>query len=274
MLKGITAAVAACVALTNAQTFTSCNPLKKSCPPNPAVGNASIKCDFTKGACSAFTPNPGTTLTYGAQGALFSIANAKQGPTIASTNYIFFGRIDVELIASTGQGVVTSVVLQSSDLDEIDWEWLGGDTTQGQSNYFGKGDTTTYDRGAYHAVTTPQSKLHTYSIDWNAQRIQWIIDGVVVRTVTYQDAKGGTRYPQTPMQIKLGTWVAGLPGTPPGTVQWAGGLTNFAQAPFNCWIKSVNVVDYAGGSAPSTTAVKEYVYGDMSGSWQSIKIIK
>lgn len=233
-----------------------------------------MNCDFTQGACNAFTPQAGTTITYDkAKGALFSIAKAGQGPTIVSSKYIFFGRLDVELIASTGQGVVTSVVLQSADLDEIDWEWLGGDAARVQSNYFGKGDTTTYDRGAFHPVVNPQSTLHTYSIDWNAQRINWIIDGTVVRTVTYQDAKGGTRYPQTPMQIKLGTWVAGLPGAPPGTVQWAGGMTNFAQAPFDCWIKSANVVDYAGGEVPSKTPVKEYVWGDMSGSWQSIKVV-
>lgn len=181
--------------------------------------------------------------------------------------------MDVELIASPGQGVVTSVVLESADLDEIDWEWLGGDDTQVQSNYFGKGDTTTYDRGAFHTVAQPLSSLHTYSIIWTSAQLEWLIDGTVVRTLTYQDATAGTRYPQTPMQIKIGTWVAGLPSNPPGTVEWAGGLTDFAQAPFNAWVKSIKAVDYAGGSGPTTKNVQEYVYNGNSGSWESIQVV-
>lgn len=38
--------------------------------------------------------------------------------------------------AASGQGIVSSIVLESDDLDEIDWEFLGGDTTQVQSNFY------------------------------------------------------------------------------------------------------------------------------------------
>lgn len=169
------------------------------------------------------------------------------------------------LKASHGQGVVSSFVLESDDLDEVDWEWLGGDVENVQTNYFGKGDTTTYDRGEYNPIANPQEGFHTYAIDWTAESLVWSIDGAVVRTLNYGDAQGGARYPQTPMKVKMGNWVAGSSTAPKGTVQWAGGLTNFDDAPFTMYVKSVTITD-------GQTGAKSYSYGDHSGSWQSIVI--
>lgn len=94
----------------------------------------------------------------------------------------------------------------------------------------------------------------------------WSIDGAPVRVLNYADAKGGSTFPQTPMQIKLGTWVAGKPGVSEGTIDWAGGLADFSQAPFNAYYKSITVTDYANG----VKGAKQYRYGDRSGTWQSI----
>lgn len=227
--------------------------------------------DFTKGENDFFTPAVGTTVSYDPSlGAVFAINKETEAPTFTSTGYIFFGRVDVVVRASVGTGVVTSFVLQSDDLDEIDWEWLGGDDTQVQTNYFSKGDTTTYDRGGFSGVGSPQADFHTYTIDWTAEKLDWIIDGTVVRTLKYADAKGGASYPQTPMQIKLGTWVAGRKDAPEGTVQWAGGYTDFTQAPFNGYYKSVTVQDYMNGAKSAGS----YVYGDQSGTYESIKILQ
>ena len=215
----------------------------------------------------------GTTLTYGSNGAVFTIQEETNAPTIKTNKYIFFGRLDVELMAAPGDGIVTSAVLQSDDLDEIDWEWTGNDNTQAQSNYFSKGDTSTYNRGGFHSVDAPLTSFHTYSVEWTPAAVEWIIDGNVVRTLTYDDATGGTTFPQTPMQVKLGTWVGGCSTCAPGTVEWAGGHTNMADAPFLAYYKSIAITDYAGGSAPPANAVKEYIYGDHSGTYQSIKVV-
>lgn len=40
--------------------------------------------------------------------------------------------------SAAGQGIISSIVIQSDDLDEIDWEWIGSNNTIAQSNYFGK----------------------------------------------------------------------------------------------------------------------------------------
>lgn len=50
---------------------------------------------------------------------MFPISGLGQAPTIATGKYIFFGRVDVEVQAAPGVGIVTSAVLQSDDLDEV-----------------------------------------------------------------------------------------------------------------------------------------------------------
>lgn len=259
----------AVIPLAFAQTYTTCNPMEKSCPNDTGLDSASFACDFTQGksALASWSTATGTSLTYdGSKGAQFVINGKNQAPTISSDFYIFFGRVDVQMQAAPGVGIVSSMVLQSEDLDEIDWEWLGGDTTQAQTNYFGKGNTTSYDRGTYQSVSSPQTIMHTYSFDWTKDKIDWLIDGVVVRTLMYADAVGGENFPQTPMRLKLGNWIAGDPATnAKGTIEWAGGETDFSQAPFTMYVKSVSVTNYNPAQA--------YQWSDRTGSYGSIKLV-
>ncbi|KAK6432683.1 hypothetical protein LTR95_011144 [Oleoguttula sp. CCFEE 5521] len=248
------------------QTFTTCDPTKKSCPDDPGLHAGSLDADFTRGsgANSSFSAAAYTTLTYGNNGAEFTIAKQGQAPTIQSNFYIFFGMISVTMRAAPGTGIVSSVVLQSDDLDEIDWEWLGGNSATVETNYFGKGTTTVYDRAIYYPVSDPQDNFHTYAIDWTADRIQWIIDGTVVRTLQYGDANEGKNYPQTPMILKMGNWAGGGEGQPEGTIEWAGGKTDFSKAPFTMYVKNVQITNYYPASS--------YSFNDASGSWQSIRV--
>ncbi|KAH7161445.1 ice nucleation protein [Dactylonectria macrodidyma] len=274
MFSKATALAIAAATLVSAQTYTECNPLEKTCPADAAFGDKVINCDFTKGACDAFHEMDGTNLSYDSKGALFEIMKESNAPTIRSNNYMFFGRLDVVTQAAEGQGIVSSVVLQSDDLDEIDWEWVGGDNAQVQTNFYSKGNTETYDRGAYHPVDAPLTSYHKYSFEWTSTVINWLIDDVVVRTLNAADTVA-YGFPQTPMQVKLGTWVAGGKNTAKGTVEWAGGYTNFDDAPFNAYYQSVTITDYMGKDAPNQNSnVKEYVYGDKSGTWESIVIKK
>jgi len=259
------AALLAVAQLVAAQTSTLCQPLEKTCPDDLALGTTK-SIDFTSGESSDFTALPGTTLKHTADGVEFDITNEKQAPTMASNWYFFFGSVEVVMKASDGRGIVSSFVLESDDLDEVDWEWIGSDTKQVQSNYFGKGDDSTFDRGGFHDVANPQAEFHTYRLDWTAEKLVWSINGVAVRTLLYADAKAGTRYPQTPMKVKIGSWVAGSSTAPKGTVEWAGGLADFTNNPtYKMVVKSVKVVD-------ANTGAKSYSYGDKTGSWQSIKI--
>lgn len=77
--------------------------------------------DFTQGKHSEFTLLEGTTLKYGPSGAEFIIDKSGAARTIVNNNYIFFGKVDAYIKSAPGQGIVSSFVLESDDLDEVDW---------------------------------------------------------------------------------------------------------------------------------------------------------
>ena len=262
-----TIAALAVIPLALAQTFSDCNPTNTTCPADTGLAAASFSSDFTQGssAFSNWTVASGTKITYGTKGAEFTISKEGEAPTVQTDFYIFFGTVEVKMQAAPGIGIVSSIVLESDDLDEIDWEFLGGDTTQAETNYFGKGNTTTYNRAIYYAVSSPQTTMHTYTVDWTAERLTFAIDGTVVRTLNYEDANGGSNYPQTPMRIKLGNWAGGASTEPAGTVEWAGGSTDFTKAPFTMYVESVKITNaYPGG---------QYEWVGKTGSWESIKVV-
>ncbi|OAA67517.1 extracellular cell wall glucanase [Cordyceps fumosorosea ARSEF 2679] len=259
------AAGTALLATTAAQTWSKCNPLQQtSCPPNTALG-MTIDVDFTKGSVNSFEAQ-GVPSYSSTDGATFTVAASGDAPQLNSLFYIMFGRVEITMRAAPGAGIVSSLVLESDDLDEIDVEWLGSNPNELQSNYFGKGRTTDYNRGRFHAVPAgTQNRWVTYAIDWTQDRIQWIVDGAAVRELRRQDADQD-QYPQTPMQVKFGTWAGGDPSrNPPGTVEWARGPTDFSKGPFSMTVRSLRVTDYSTG--------KQYRYKDTSGSWQSIEAV-
>jgi beta-glucanase (GH16 family) len=205
-------------------------------------------------------------------GANFKITSKTGAPTVSTTQYIMFGNVTVNMKASPGTGIVSSFILESDDLDEIDWEWLGATDTSVESNFFGKGNVTTYDRAIYHPMTAAISQFHEYTIVWTKDYVKWLIDGNEVRNLPYADPKalGGKNFPQSPMKIKMGNWVgcadaaaAADPKTQ-GTCEWAGGPASFDNsASYSMLVKSVTINDYGCGG--------KYTYSDMSGSYQSIK---
>lgn len=197
-------------------------------------------------------------------GAVFSIAKEGDGPTFTSTKYLFFGRVDITMRVSPGAGIVSTFVLQSDVLDEVDWEWLGGNSAVGQANYFSKGDTSTYGKLEQDiTISDTEGTFHTYSVNWTPESIEWLVDGTVTRTLTY--ASNPDQFPQTPMQVKFGTWCGGC-SDQEGTREWAGGPPNWADAPFKAYYKSVVIQDNSNGVANAVS----YQYGDQTGSYKSI----
>ncbi|KAJ5619645.1 hypothetical protein N7510_003629 [Penicillium lagena] len=246
--------------LVSAQTYTNCNPLSQTCPADPALGRADQTFDFTQGSSSDFTAQ-GNVEYDSTNGATFTIRQEGDGPLIQSNWYIMFGRVEYQIKAASGRGIVSSAVMQSDDLDEIDWEWLGVNNAQVQTNYFGKGDTSSYNRGAFHDNAGNQDSYHTYAVDWTSEQIVWSIDGQTIRVLTPDTADPG-QYPQTPMMVKVGVWAGGDPSNAAGTIAWAGGETDYSQGPFTMYMKWLKVTDYSTGTS--------YSYSDKSGSWKSI----
>ncbi|KAK6063812.1 glycosyl hydrolase family 16 [Seiridium cupressi] len=244
-------------AVALAQTYTDCNPTN-----NTGLDSSSYTVDFTQGESDDWVMSYGDA-SYTSDGVGFTITESGNAPTMQSNFYFFFGTVSAVVKASNGTGIVSCVILESDDLDEIDWEWLGGDVDQVQTNYFGKGNTTSYDRGTYETVSDSQDTWHNYTIEWTSSYTTWYIDGSAVRTLNYADAVDGTNYPQTPMRVKLGSWAASDSGSE-GTIEWAGGETDFDDSPFTMYVESITIQNYNPGST--------YTYGDLTGSYTSIEI--
>jgi beta-glucanase (GH16 family) len=242
-----------------AQTTSSCNPTQQNgCPADPALSK-SVNVDFTSGESNQFTASGSPT--YDSNGVSFTVAQSGDAPMLTSNWYIMFGKVEVKMRAAPGQGIVSSCVLQSDDLDEIDWEWVGNQQDQVQSIYFRKGDASTSGRGAAFHMDNPTEDFHTYTIDWTSTELVWQVDGKTQRALKATDA--GDQYPQTPMLIKLGVWSGGDSSNAPGTIAWAGGNTDYSAGPYTMVVRSISVTDYSTG--------KSYTYSDQTGSWSSIK---
>lgn len=255
--------VLATLLLAATAVSADCNPLKSTtCEPNSALG-ASFEENF-KGPSQYFKEIRKDGLSYSDQGLAFTINKRFDNPTIRSKDAIMFGKVEVELKASAGRGIVSSIYLQGDGLDEIDLEWVRhGNTWEVQSNWFSKGETTTWSRGEKHPLSSSGSdNYHIYSIEYTKDAITWGIDGNIVRTVLPNNGQG---FPQTPMYVFAGIWAGGDPSNAPGTIEWAGGATDYGQAPFTMNIKRVKVADYSTG--------KQYVYTNQSGEWTSIKAV-
>lgn len=258
------AALLALAATAAAQVTTSCFPMNKTCPPDPAFGMAyTFNFNMTPNV-NAWKTDPGP-VTYSADaGASFKITKQGDSPTLRSNFYYFWGRTEVIMKAARGTGIISSIMLLSDNLDEIDWEFFGGNETIAQSNWYGKGYIPTPSNAEYHEVAgSVHADYHNYTSVWTKEWLDFYIDGNRVRRVTSDS--NATYYPQTPMRLSIGIWAGGDPRLPEGTRQWAGGDTDYSQAPFEMLVKSAHVEDFSSG--------KEYQYTDKSGSWQSIKIV-
>jgi len=165
-------------------------------------------------------------------------------------------------------GVVTAFITMSDVKDEIDWEFPGNTTTQGQSNYFWQGVITQPNHGNISTgLTDTYSNYHDFTIDWQPDTLRWLIDGKVVRTLNKADTvvNGVAEYPTTPARIQLSLWPAGTASSAAGTVQWSGGLINYqdpdylAAGHFYALVSSVNIT-CADPTKPGA-GITGYVYG-------------
>ncbi|EKV06519.1 hypothetical protein PDIG_77160 [Penicillium digitatum PHI26] len=253
---------------TSDYTGTDCNPLNKTtCSPDPALGtehtwlfNSTLDTDL-------WDMRTGT-LDYTPEGADFSMKTENSSTLLVSNFYIFFGVMEAHVKMAKGAGIISSVILQSDDLDEIDWEWVGYNTSGVQSNFFGKGNVTTSDRGGKHAVSNADTEFHNYTSYWDKDRLEWWIDGDLVRTVHYDEPLTvyGKNYPQTPCQVKVSNWPVGIKGQTLGNLEWGGGFVDWSEVPFTMTVSKMRVQDFHTG--------KEYRYNGTTGTRESIEVIR
>ena len=78
---------------------------------------------------------------YNGESLLLTMAKGTVGTLLASTHYVWYGKVCATLSTAQGKGVVTAFILMSDVKDEIDFEWVGVDTDRVQSNYYSQGNT-------------------------------------------------------------------------------------------------------------------------------------
>ena len=219
-----------------AQTETQCDPIKETCPQDPALGT-SFTMTFNE-SMSEFDPElfnvtaGADLITFTEEGAELTITNQGDSVTVQTAFYVFFGQIEVLFKAASGQGIISTFNMLSDDLDEIDVEIMGGNASFTSTNYYGWGNTSQFNT-LYIPSTGPgwgsqgaMGDVHNYTINWTPEQLEWIFDGQTVRTAGKGEAG---QWPQTPSFLKFGIWAGGDPDLPKGTREWAGGNTDYSK---------------------------------------------
>ncbi|KAJ1514497.1 hypothetical protein HMI54_009619 [Coelomomyces lativittatus] len=154
---------------------------------------------------------------------------------LISTRIVHYGNFTARLKTSNGLGFVNSWIFKTSadsDTigDEIDYEWtFGEDSKIAQTNYYVNG-VIDYTKGV-PAMMTGNSfdDFHTYTIVYEPNRLVWLVDDKVVRTVAKDTCIGnGTNactFPNQQGRLFFSVW--DTCGSPQGTVQWAQGPTKW-----------------------------------------------
>jgi len=150
--------------------------------------------------------------------------NRGHGATIASIRQMQYGNISARIKTASGRGFVSSfitkTVLSDNEGDEIDFEQLGGNPNEIQTNYYTDGQID-YTKGIKHniqGITPFTEDYHIYTINWMPDQINWIVDGQIIRTLLKNSSD---KFPQANQRIWFGLWDAGC-NQAPGTMDWAG----------------------------------------------------
>ncbi|KAJ9071036.1 putative glycosidase CRH2 [Entomophthora muscae] len=177
---------------------------------------------------------------------VLKMSKPNAGSTLHSTRYMQYGRVSAKIKTSRTGGVVSSFILVARDKDEIDFEWVGSNVKETQTNWFFKGKFPVWPKNNNQNFPTKDTHagFSEYTINWTPTQIQWIIDGKVIRTLL----KADPQYPTSPAQISFGIWDGG--SNEEGTRNWAGGQIDWnsqdmkTQGYFDVHIKDIQVECY------------------------------
>lgn len=88
------------------------------------------------------------------------------GTLLASTHYVWYGKVSARFTTSAGAGVVTAFILLGDSKDEIDFEFIGVDLETAQTNFYSQGITN-----CKHIPSIASSQVSFLTIHPNRQ--QW-----------------------------------------------------------------------------------------------------
>ncbi|KAI9672316.1 MAG: hypothetical protein M1817_003338 [Caeruleum heppii] len=272
-----------------------CDPLNsnslESCVPAPvceskqhklnSLDNIVPKTKYLGDASKADWVSDGTPQPYG-DSVLLTMAPDTVGTLLASSTYMWYGKVSATMKTSRARGVVTAFILLSDVKDEIDYEFVGTDLETAQSNYYFQG-ITNYANGQNISLSNTFESFHTYTIDWQPDSITWSVDGQVGRVLKRDDTFNTTSnrydYPQTPSRVQLSLWPAGLPTNGEGTIEWAGGLIDFENSEdiknngyYYAAVSEVTIDCYDPPSNVKKSGSKSYIFTNDAGTQDAVEI--
>ncbi|PGH01084.1 hypothetical protein AJ80_09067 [Polytolypa hystricis UAMH7299] len=222
----------------------------------------------------------GQPLTTGGN-LLLTMAPETVGTLLASNHYMWYGKTTARLKTSRGKGVVTAFILLSDVKDEVDFEWIGSNLQDVETNYYFQG-ITDYSNGDTFKTEDTFNNFHLYEIDWTPEAVKWSIDGKVVRTLERKSTFNATtdqyNYPQSPSRVQLSLWPGGLPSNGEGTIEWAGGLVNWEHPDITnhgYYYATFDEVTIECYDPPANADIKgdtSYIFKDASGTEDTVQM--
>ncbi|KAI9303695.1 concanavalin A-like lectin/glucanase domain-containing protein [Cunninghamella echinulata] len=171
---------------------------------------------------------------------------AGEGPTLNYTTYLQYGTFAATMKTTNVGGAITAFIGIANGGDEIDYEILGGNKDNIQSNYFYGKNIVYGANGAVNKIPSgakPSTGYHNYKITWTPSKITWLIDNKVVRTKersATKNKKNQYEYPTQPLRIQLGLWDG---STAPWTANWANGPIDWPKqkSPVVSYVRDVTI---------------------------------
>jgi beta-glucanase (GH16 family) len=262
----------------------------KSCVPNPICKSGKYSLDslddiqsidkYLGDNSKVNWQSQGTPTKYN-DALLLTMAEGTVGTLLASTFYVWYGKICAKMTTSQGKGVVTAFIMMSDVKDEIDFEFVGTDINNAQSNWYSQGVTDYTNSKNLTVQPDTVGKVHEYCIDWTPDELKWIVDGNTARSVKKSDTFNKTadrfEYPQTPSRIMLSLWPAGLPSNAKGTIDWAGGEIDWnskymRNGYYYAMVQEVTVECYDPPANTKKNGKKSYKYTDEAVTQEAVEL--
>lgn len=139
---------------TGAYCLGGCDPINSfsldACVPMPVcqskkydfndISGMSPNTEYLGDASKADWSSSGEPAEY-ENSVLLTMAQGTVGTLLASTHFVWYGKVSARLKTSAGAGVVTAFILMSDTKDEIDFEFIGTDLRTAQTNFYSLGVT-------------------------------------------------------------------------------------------------------------------------------------
>ncbi|KAJ1818051.1 putative glycosidase CRH2 [Coemansia sp. RSA 2675] len=215
----------------------------------------------TNAFLSVFEPNHASVANGNLEMKMTYDAAQKKGfgATATASHTFQYGRVTARVkTASVAPGVVSAFIIRNDQTgDEIDFEWVGKDPSEVQTNYYFNNVLDYTKMVRYNVGGNTAAEYHDYTMDWSAEALVWLVDGKVIRTLnrkdTFNPATNTYAYPTSKSRISFSIWDGGNSGAE-GTQQWAGFPTPWGpNTAYQMFVDSVQISCGGDSTHPPTS---------------------